>query len=114
MTYLPKVLLVDDEHSIRHLFRRILEKNGYQVDEALDGQQAQQRYLAGPYDLLITDLDMPGMNGWELVSWLLDNFPAARFLVVSGSSSQIPSAWPCLTKPVPASVLVAKVRSLLG
>jgi two-component system cell cycle sensor histidine kinase/response regulator CckA len=109
-----KILVVDDEQPLRSILRRILERQGYQVDEAADGRQAQLLCQAGAYDLLLTDLDMPVMSGTELITWLQRDFPGAKFLVVSGSHSDLPRGWPFLSKPVSVTDLLAQIGLLLG
>jgi len=62
-----RILVVDDEEIIHASLVRILGRQGHQVDAVLDGQLALQRLEAAGYDLVITDLMMPGMNGIELM-----------------------------------------------
>jgi len=63
-----RVLLVDDSLSVRRHVGRSLERFGYQVATASDGQEALERLLAGEQaDLLLSDLEMPRMNGFELL-----------------------------------------------
>src|SRR5213595_670899 len=59
----PRVLVVDDEASIRDLLAKTLTMSDYDVDTAPDGRSALERMRMYPYDLLITDLRMPGMDG---------------------------------------------------
>lgn len=66
----PRVLVVDDSITVREAQRSILTRNGYEVDVAVDGSEGWERLQRGRYDLLITDVDMPGMNGIELVRTL--------------------------------------------
>ncbi len=62
-----KILIVDDSESIREVVCFTLQKSGHEVQKAVDGQDA-LKYLDGtPYDLIITDLHMPIMNGIELI-----------------------------------------------
>jgi putative nucleotidyltransferase with HDIG domain len=61
-----KILVVDDEETIRNLCRHILTAEGYHVTTAADGASALHELGRGPFDLLITDLKMPGIDGLEL------------------------------------------------
>jgi two-component system, chemotaxis family, sensor histidine kinase and response regulator WspE len=61
------VLLVDDSESVRAVLRRILEEEGYEVTTATDGTEALDLLAARSFDLLITDIDMPHMDGITLV-----------------------------------------------
>tara|TARA_B100001059_G_scaffold115631_3_gene115940 strand:- start:5488 stop:7701 length:2214 start_codon:yes stop_codon:yes gene_type:complete len=66
----PRVLVVDDSITVREAQRSILTRNGFAVDVAVDGLEGWERLQRGDYDLLITDVDMPGMNGIEFVRTL--------------------------------------------
>jgi CheY-like chemotaxis protein len=61
------VLIVDDAKTNRRILRRVLEKSSHRVDEASNGQEALDRSASNHYDLMITDINMPGMDGYELV-----------------------------------------------
>lgn len=60
------ILVVDDEERIRRLLRMYLEKEGFQIDEAKDGETALQMAIDHDYDLIILDVMMPGMDGMEV------------------------------------------------
>ncbi len=80
------VLLVENEHPVRRLAREFLEKNGYRVLEAADGEDAlrlAQEYR-GTIHLLLTDVVMPGMNGPELAKRLTAQRPEMKILYTSG------------------------------
>ena len=62
-----RILVVDDEMGMCQLLRAILEGEGYQVEVATTGDAAEEKLRADTYELLITDLKMPGMDGLELV-----------------------------------------------
>ena len=63
----PRVLVVDDETSIRDLLSKTLALAEYDVDLAPDGRSALERLRIIPYDLLITDLRMPGVDGLTVI-----------------------------------------------
>lgn len=63
----PKVLVVDDSLTVREVERQLLLAQGYDVDVAIDGQDGWHTLRAGSYDLLVSDVDMPRMNGVELI-----------------------------------------------
>ncbi|MDG2383882.1 MAG: hybrid sensor histidine kinase/response regulator [Pirellulaceae bacterium] len=64
---LPRILVVDDSITVREVERQLLTHHGYDVEVAVDGQDGLNRLRASHYDLLITDVDMPRMNGIELI-----------------------------------------------
>jgi DNA-binding response OmpR family regulator len=66
----PHVLVADDDAWILRMVSTVLEKRGYQVETAVDGEDAMQRALARPPDLLVTDVMMPRLDGWTLVKVL--------------------------------------------
>jgi len=79
-----KILLADDDDQIRAGMTRVLERMGHEVTAACDGQQALDTALAGAFDLIVSDHDMPRLSGLQLHEAL----PAAmreRFILHSGN-----------------------------
>lgn len=64
---MPHILIVEDETIIRSALRRLLERNQYQVSEAGSVQEAQERYSIPGFDLIVSDLRLPGAPGTELI-----------------------------------------------
>jgi two-component system sensor histidine kinase and response regulator WspE len=62
-----RVLVVDDSLTVREVERQLLKSQGYEVDVAVDGRDGWTALSSGDYDLLVTDVDMPRMNGIELI-----------------------------------------------
>jgi len=62
----PRILLVDDEHSVQKLLASALRKDGYEVVGALDGRSALERVAEGGFDLLVLDLMLPKVDGFEV------------------------------------------------
>ncbi len=77
-----RILLVDDEHDITFGFRIGLEDNGFVVDTFNDPQEALSNFKAGLYDLLLIDVKMPKMNGFELYREIekIDDTPKVCFI----------------------------------
>lgn len=73
-------LVVDDDANMRGILRHVLEMAGWVVEEAADGKEALQAFRARPPDLVLTDLEMPRMNGEEL----------ARRIRSEGDASEVP------------------------
>ncbi len=62
-----RILLVDDEESIQLLYREEFEDEGYSVESAYNGTEALAKFAANPPDLVVLDINMPGMNGIEVL-----------------------------------------------
>lgn len=119
---MPKVLLVEDHEDNRDMLARRLTKRGYEIVIALDGQQACERALADAPDLILMDMHLPVMDGWEATEYL-KGVPATRHIPVialtadamSGDREKAEQAG-CdeyETKPVELPRLLAKIESLL-
>lgn len=78
----PHILVVDDSHTVREMERRLLVRAGYVVTGAQNGQEAWNLLRLNDYDLLISDVDMPQMNGIELVTRTRENPRLARIPVI--------------------------------
>ena len=81
---MARILVVDDDDSIRFLLRAVLELRGYDVIEAENGYEGLLRYQAEPTDLVITDMQMPVMDGLELIMELQRTFPWVKVVAISG------------------------------
>jgi len=68
-----RVLVVDDSLTVREVERQLLKAQGYEVDVAVDGRDGWTALSSGHYDLLVTDVDMPRMNGIELIRAVREN-----------------------------------------
>ena len=77
-----RVLVVDDSLTVRELERRLLENRGYEVEVAVDGMQAWNAVRTEQFDLVISDVDMPRMNGIELVTRIKGDERLSRLPVV--------------------------------
>jgi two-component system sensor histidine kinase and response regulator WspE len=77
-----RVLIVDDSITVREVQRQLLANRGYLVDVAVDGRDGWRAARDGGYDLVISDLDMPGMDGIELVRSIKQNSGLRRTLVM--------------------------------
>ncbi|MFT3698407.1 MAG: response regulator [Kofleriaceae bacterium] len=90
----PHVLVADDDAWILRMVATVLEKRGYSVETAVDGEDALARALARPPDLLITDVMMPKVDGWSLVRQLrahaeLAMLPVIFLTALSGEDDRI-------------------------
>ena len=117
-----RVLVVDDEAGNRDVLEAILTEDGYLVEQAESGTQALAQATAAPPDLILLDLMMPGMNGFEVCQRLKQD-PAtasAPVIVVTGlgqirskEAALASGADDFLTKPVQVEDLLARVRAML-
>lgn len=70
-----KALVVDDDAGVRLLLKRILSRNGFQVDLARDGAEAIEKIAAVDYDVIILDMMMPRIDGKGVVRYLSEHVP---------------------------------------
>jgi DNA-binding response OmpR family regulator len=82
-----RILVVDDEPITRGTIARGLALLGYQVDEAASGSQAIAKLSRTPYDLMLLDLQMPGMSGVEVMNWLEKAQPDLLVIVLTAHAS---------------------------
>jgi signal transduction histidine kinase/ActR/RegA family two-component response regulator len=87
-----RVLLVEDDREVRDTLAQLLMLDDHTVDRAADGMQALQLFQPGAYDLVCSDLGMPGMNGWELIAQLRERDPEITTALLSGWGAQIDQA----------------------
>ena len=78
-----RILIVDDEKNIRNVIAQALESLGHSVHVAFDGKDAMMQLEADPYDLILTDLNMPGIDGIELLRRAVEKYPAIQIAVIS-------------------------------
>jgi CheY-like chemotaxis protein len=81
----PAVLISDDDAGIRNLLRTVTEKTGCRVETAVNGLDALQKMEASEYDLLLLDLMMPVMDGYEVAARMKDIHPRPAVIVVTAS-----------------------------
>jgi CheY-like chemotaxis protein len=81
---MPNILLVDDDESFRNMLHKTLERAGYQVEDAPNGQAALEVYQQRPSDLIITDLVMPEREGLETILELRRLYPSVKIIAMSG------------------------------
>lgn len=77
-----KILLVEDEDFIRELYVRQLTKAGFSVKSAADGQSGFETLKSEPFDLLLLDIMLPGMNGLQLLREFKTNYPNSPMITI--------------------------------
>jgi len=81
---MPKLLLIDDDPALRKLSSTILQRAGYEVDTARDGEEGTALLESGAYSVLITDLIMPNKEGIELIMECRRLYPELQIIAMSG------------------------------
>ena len=121
MTARPRVLVVDDEATIRDLLAKTLALAEYDVDIAPDGRTALERLRIIPYDLLITDLKMPGVDGLTVIREARRLKPDIPVIIVTGFSTEASAIEAVnlgvsgyLTKPFRVPRVLAAAAKALG
>jgi len=117
------ILIVDDSKAIRQSISFVLEQNEYQVIEAEDGLDALEKLEGESADLIITDINMPNMNGIELIGEVRaqDGYKFVPILVLTTESQtsvmdqgKAAGATGWIVKPFSTDKLLAAVRKVLG
>ena len=114
------ILVVDDEEPVRKMMAKMLQRSGFTILEAPGGTEALE--ICGQHNgiqLLITDVTMPGLNGFDLADQVAERWPSLKILFISGYANGYAfrrkiADRPLLGKPFTADELCAKVRELLG
>ena len=82
-----RILVVDDEMIVCESCKRILEEEGYEVDTALSGMEAFEKMKESPFDVVITDLKMPGIDGMEVLRTFRREYPDVIVIMITGFST---------------------------
>lgn len=110
------ILIIEDHTSVRTVLARVLEDAGYEICEAVNGRQGLERFRAQPVDLVITDLEMPEMNGLEVILELTRTFLDVKVIAMSGLSAdelqkaRLIGARRTFSKPLDLSALLHAVQ----
>ncbi|MCQ6560589.1 response regulator transcription factor [Paenibacillus mendelii] len=116
---MAQILVVDDDPNIRKLVGHFLNREGFRVIEAVDGLDALRVLETANADLVILDIMMPGMDGWELCRQLREHYDLPiLMLTAKGESAQKVKGFELgtddyLVKPFDPPELIARVKSLL-
>jgi len=119
----PRILVVDDDAWILRMVTTVLEKRGYQVTTAQDGEEGLAQAQAASPDLIITDVMMPKLDGWQLVKQLraMPDYADTPIVMVTSMGERIDRVRgfdagvdEYITKPHDRSMLLRIVRKLLG
>jgi CheY-like chemotaxis protein len=119
MSTRPLALVIDDSDDTRDLYAVMLRLEGFTVEGASDGQEALQKAVELLPDIVITDLSMPVMDGWETIRRLRADERTRRIPIIACTGEEVPNrthdslADVLLAKPCPLDTLLLEVRQLL-
>jgi|SRR5271157_534112 len=116
---MPRVLIVDDEPAIRSLLSLAFVRAGYDVRTAADSYKAMEACTFESFDAILSDVQMPGLDGHCLVRWVAATYPAIRSVLMSGfeiTCEECPFAGRCplLRKPFNPKDAVAIITQVLS
>ncbi len=110
--------MVDDEKSIRESLSKVLRTEGYEVVLAEDGQEAIEKLIQEPIDILVLDIGLPVKDGWATLRWLAQVNPLFPVIVITGRWKQAELAEAAgvdvlMEKPLNVPMLLQNIRDLL-
>lgn len=115
-----KILIVEDEVKIANSLKKGLEENGYHADIAYDGLIGRKLFTANPYDLLVLDINLPGMNGFQLCQEIRAHnlhVPIIMLTALNTTDDKVEGftagADDYLVKPFEFKELLLRIRALL-
>ena len=114
-----KILVVDDDASVRESLRKVLENEGYQVALAASGPEAVEQFENGRPDLLVLDIGLPVKNGWDTFERITNQAPVLPIIVITGQANQHDLAVAAgvgalMEKPLDVTELLRTIRELLA
>ena len=117
----PRILLVDDNEDLRDVMRIVLQSSGFNVIACGDAEEAEVAFSGqAGFDLLLTDLQMPGRSGAELAAGLVAHSPSLPVMIVSAAHPDVAAlerftehGWCFLRKPFEVSDLLARVHTVI-
>ncbi len=120
MAPLKKILVADDEAGIRALLFDVLSSEGFKVTLAKDGKESLHQMRKKRFDLLITDINMPGLDGIQVLRAMKREGRSERVIIMTGNPEKeeslggdIPPVFKFLHKPVPVHSILEVVTSAL-
>ena len=116
----PQILIVEDDEAMREFLCQAISRNGYYVEAVPDGAEALRRVEENHFDLLLTDIRMPGLDGLELARQVRRRYPQLGVLLVTayvqdalGATDLGGDGIDVLSKPFNLSELLDRVETFL-
>lgn len=114
-----RILIVDDDASIRDSLKKILDDSGYEAETASNADEAAGRFDSGQTDLLLLDLHLAGQSGWDMFERLTTRHPFVPVIIITGMSGQYETALAAgagalFEKPVEVPALLRTIEELLA
>ena len=118
---MTRILLAEDDESLRGFLGRALERAGYEVRSCADGEEALVALDDGAWDLLLTDIVMPGVDGIEVARQCAARDPKTQIMFITGfaavalaAGERAPAGAKVLSKPVHLREIVAEVERMMA
>jgi len=118
MAELPRILLVDDEERFRTNLRKMLAAEGFEVTAVASGEGALEELASQPYDVILLDMRMPGMDGLMTLTAIKERHPDPEVVILTGHASVDAAAEiirlgavEYLLKPCPLEEVIAKIET---
>ena len=121
---MPRILIIDDDEQFRTMLQITLKQEGYEVHATGDALKGIRSIEETPFDLVVTDIIMPGKDGIETITELRRQYPRVRIIAMSGGGRINPAdylnmakmlgAAHTFTKPLAMPDFLAAVRNLIG
>lgn len=118
-----KILIIEDDEDVRPFLKRIVERKGYTVITAKDGLEGKGLYSKEHFDLVITDIVMPEMEGIEIIRNLNSDYPQTKIIVITGAdfsgiknylnNARIFGAHDAFAKPIDQKKLMKSISNLI-
>jgi two-component system OmpR family response regulator len=115
----PHLLVIDDDHEIRDLLTRFMEKNGFRITAVRDAREARRAWTRGAFQLVVLDLMLPGESGLDLARWLRDqeDVPIVMLSAMGEDTDRIIGlelgADDYIAKPFNPRELMARIRAIM-
>lgn len=117
---MPAILIIDDERAIRNVLKDILGNEGYQVEEAADGEDGFKKLKAGRFDAVLCDIKMPKLDGIEFLQKAREEVPDVPVIMISGHGNIETAvdavkkgAYDYISKPPDLNRLLITIRNAL-